>query len=66
MNNEQLQLKHNDLQQRLMIVRESLRQIEEKAQDLHAQEQQILGAIAFAREMMQIQSQQQTESASAS
>lgn len=54
MNTEALQLRHEELQRRLMMVRESLRQIEEKAQDFHNQEQQLIGAIAVLRDFMQI------------
>ena len=57
MNTELLQQRHNEMQQRLMMIRESLRQTEGKLQDLHDQEQNILGAIGFARELMSIQAQ---------
>ncbi len=57
MSTELLQQRHNEMQQRLMMIRESLRQTEGKLQDLHDQEQNILGAISFARELMSIQAQ---------
>jgi len=55
MNNEQLQLKHNDLQQRLINVRERIRQTEQQLQELANAEQQLLGAIAIMRELMALQ-----------
>lgn len=55
MNNELLQQRHNELQQRIVLIRESLRQTEAKLQDLHDQEQQILGALAVVREFIQLQ-----------
>jgi small-conductance mechanosensitive channel len=53
MNNEQLQLKHNDLQNRLIATRERIRQAEAQLQDLANAEQQLLGAIAIVRELLQ-------------
>lgn len=55
MNNEQLQLKHNDLQNRLIATRERIRQAEAQLQDLANAEQQLLGAIAFARQLLAMQ-----------
>ena len=55
MNNEQLQLKHNDLQNRLIATRERIRQAEAQLQDLANAEQQLLGAIAIMRELMALQ-----------
>ncbi len=55
MNNEQLQLKHNDLQNRLIATRERIRQAEAQLQDLANAEQQLLGAIAVVRELIQLQ-----------
>lgn len=55
MNNEQLQLKHNDLQNRLIATRERIRQAEAQLQDLANAEQQLLGAIAVMRELIQLQ-----------
>lgn len=54
MNPEQLQLKHNDLQNRLIATRERIRQAEAQLQDFANAEQQLLGAIAVMREMMQM------------
>ena len=55
MNNEQLQLKHNDLQNRLIATRERIRQTEQQLQELANAEQQLLGAIAIMRELMALQ-----------
>ena len=55
MNNEQLQLKHNDLQNRLIATRERIRQAEAQLQDLANAAQQLLGAIAIMRELMALQ-----------
>jgi len=55
MNSEQLQLKHNDLQNRLIATRERIRQTEAQLQDLGNAEQQLLGAIAIVRELLQVQ-----------
>ena len=55
MTNELLQQRHDELQQRIVLIRESLRQTEAKLQDLHDQEQQILGALAVVREFIQLQ-----------
>lgn len=55
MTNELLQQRHNELQQRIVLIRESLRQTEAKLQDLHDQEQQIFGALAVVREFIQLQ-----------
>ena len=51
--NEQLQSKHNDLQNRLIATRERIRQAEAQLQDLANAEQQLLGAIAIVRELLQ-------------
>lgn len=53
MNSEALQLKHNEMQQRLINVRERIRQTEQQLQDLANAEQQLLGAIAIVRELLQ-------------
>ena len=51
--NEQLQSKHNDLQNRLIATRERIRQAEAQLQDLANAEQQLHGAIAIVRELLQ-------------
>ena len=53
--NEQLQSKHNDLQNRLIATRERIRQTEQQLQELATAEQQLLGAIAIMRELMALQ-----------
>ena len=53
--NEQLQSKHNDLQNRLIATRERIRQTEQQLQELANAEQQLLGAIAIMRELMALQ-----------
>lgn len=53
--NEQLQLKHNDLQNRLIATRERIRQTEAQLQDLANAEQQLVGAIGVVRELIQLQ-----------
>lgn len=53
--NEQLQSKHNDLQNRLIATRERIRQAEAQLQELANAEQQLLGAIAIMRELMALQ-----------
>ncbi len=55
MNTEQLQAKHNEMQQRLINVRERIRQTEQQLQELANAEQQLLGAIAIMRELMALQ-----------
>ena len=55
MNSEALQLKHNEMQQRLINVRERIRQTEQQLQELANAEQQLLGAIAIMRELMALQ-----------
>lgn len=55
MNTEQLQAKHNEMQQRLINVRERIRQTEQQLQELANAEQQLLGAIAIMRELMAAQ-----------
>lgn len=55
MNSEALQLKHNEMQQRLINVRERIRQAEQQLQELANAEQQLLGAIAIMRELMAVQ-----------
>ena len=52
MNTEALQTKHNEMQQRLINVRERIRQTEQQLQELANAEQQLLGAIAIMRELM--------------
>lgn len=53
MNTEALQVKHNEMQQRLINVRERIRQTEQQLQELANAEQQLLGAIAIVRELLQ-------------
>ena len=55
MNTEQLQAKHNEMQQRLINVRERIRQTEQQLQELANAEQQLLGAIAIMRELIAVQ-----------
>jgi len=55
MNTEALQAKHNEMQQRLINVRERIRQTEQQLQELANAEQQLLGAIAIMRELMALQ-----------
>lgn len=55
MNSEALQLKHNEMQQRLINVRERIRQTEAQLQDLANAEQQLVGAIGVVRELIQLQ-----------
>ena len=55
MNTEALQAKHNEMQQRLINVRERIRQTEQQLQELANAEQQLLGAIAVVREFIQLQ-----------
>lgn len=55
MNSEALQLKHNEMQQRLINVRERIRQTEQQLQELANAEQQLLGAIAIMRELIAVQ-----------
>jgi small-conductance mechanosensitive channel len=55
MNTEALQTKHNEMQQRLINVRERIRQTEQQLQELANAEQQLLGAIAIMRELMALQ-----------
>lgn len=55
MNSEALQLKHNEMQQRLINVRERIRQAEQQLQELANAEQQLLGAITFARQLLAMQ-----------
>jgi hypothetical protein len=55
MNSELLQQRHADLQQRLIGTRERIRQTEAQLQDLANAEQQLLGAIAVVRELIQLQ-----------
>ena len=55
--NEQLQQRHNDLQNELIKTREQLRQLEQKATELQNVEQQLMGAIAEYREFMQMVAQ---------
>lgn len=59
MNTEQLQAKHNEMQQRLINVRERIRQTEQQLQELANAEQQLLGAIAIMRELMALQPEPQ-------
>lgn len=59
MNSEALQLKHNEMQQRLINVRERIRQAEQQLQELANAEQQLLGAIAIMRELMAVQPEPQ-------
>lgn len=54
MNTEQLQVRHADLQQRLIATRERIRQTEVQLQELANNEQQLLGAIAIVREFIQV------------
>ena len=55
MNTEALQAKHNEMQQRLINVRERIRQTEQQLQELANAEQQLLGAIAIMRELLAMQ-----------
>lgn len=55
MNNEVLQQRHAELQQRLIATRERIRQAEAQLQELANSEQQLLGAIAVVREFIQLQ-----------
>lgn len=59
MNTEQLQAKHNEMQQRLINARERIRQTEQQLQELANAEQQLLGAIAIMRELMALQPEPQ-------
>ena len=59
MNTGQLQAKHNEMQQRLIDVRERIRQTEQQLQELANAEQQLLGAIAIMRELMALQPEPQ-------
>lgn len=59
MNTGQLQAKHNEMQQRLINVRERIRQTEQQLQELANAEQQLLGAIAIMRELMALQPEPQ-------
>lgn len=59
MNTEALQTKHNEMQQRLINVRERIRQTEQQLQELANAEQQLLGAIAIMRELMALQPEPQ-------
>ena len=59
MNTEALQAKHNEMQQRLINVRERIRQTEQQLQELANAEQQLLGAIAIMRELMALQPEPQ-------
>ena len=59
MNTGALQTKHNEMQQRLINVRERIRQAEQQLQKLANAEQQLLGAIAIMRELMALQPEPQ-------
>ena len=55
MNTELIQQQHEDFQRRLIATRERIRQAEAQLQDLANAEQQLLGAIAFARQLLAMQ-----------
>ena len=55
MNTELIQQQHEDFQRRLIATRERIRQAEAQLQDLANAEQQLLGAITFARQLLAMQ-----------